>query len=263
MHRSSDGCDFSEFVRRFNPKRLEITCDNIHEVKTGKLLGFGLSRKVHEGDFHGKKVAMKAPKSKLISMEDVKAIVQEVATLYHFRSRKSNIVPILGWCNKTIVLEKLDGTLDGYLKSNNFTVERALEISRDLVKGVQQMHRTPLGPVAHGDIKSLQYLHNSEGKFMLGDFDWMGYTGLSNNKTKCTCVNPFGMSYDEKHDILQVGKLLGSVSRRVHDEANEYPQGMVSLFKEAMNDDPMQRPSARKMLNRIEGILRDFKPSHA
>ena len=58
-YRKSDGCGHSNIIRNFKPEKLKINCDNIHEVKLGKLLGSGLKRKVYEGEFRRQQVAVK------------------------------------------------------------------------------------------------------------------------------------------------------------------------------------------------------------
>ena len=141
-HQSPDGCDFSKFVARFKPERLDINCDNIHEVKIGKLLGSGSARVVYEGEWNGQSVALK----KSHGTGRIKKIVQEAAVLYSLR-RSRNTIHILGWCNKTIVLPKLD-ILDNQISKD--PIKRALQKSLEFAKGVQQMHTID---VTHGDLK--------------------------------------------------------------------------------------------------------------
>merc|ERR1712232_641434 len=138
-NRKPDGCDFSELVRKFKPDELEINCGNIHEVKIGKLLGSGGSRKVYEGEFHGRKVALKD--SRVKSMRKITMITEEAAL--HFQLNGApNIIPLLGWCNTTIVLDKAAGTLSELImnKMLEISVESALKMALDIAKGLQQLH---------------------------------------------------------------------------------------------------------------------------
>ena len=91
-YRRSDGCDFSDFVRQFRPEKLDINCENMHEVKIGKLLGAGALREVYEGEWHGKKVALKMVKSN--TKNNIQKIIPAAAVLFQLRE-SSNIVKIV------------------------------------------------------------------------------------------------------------------------------------------------------------------------
>ena len=78
-------------------------------------------------------------------------------------------------------MSKAVDTLD-HVMYQKMSVERSLEISLDVMKGVQQMHTLPMGPVAHGDIKSTQFLIDEQGTILLADLHKMHYTGHSNIK---------------------------------------------------------------------------------
>ena len=260
VYRSSDGCDFSQYVRLFRPEKLPINCNNINEVKIGKLIGKGSGREVYEGDWHGSKVAVKIDNDRAVKRID--KITKEAAVLYKLR-RYPNIIHIVGWCNTTIVLEKVDGNLGEMINSQHISIERALEMSLDIAKGVQQMHTLPWGAVTHGDIKQNQFLYNRKGKILLGDLDRMEYTGLSNINEKCKFYSVKGDGpFDEKVDIYWIAVIMRTISHRVNDDTSEYPQAVLDLVGEALDDNTIKRPSATEMVERIEAMLRNYKTSH-
>ena len=193
-----------------------------------------------------------------------------------FQLRKaSNFVPILGWCNTTIVLEQAIGTLSNTIENakrrrEKVSVERALEMSLDVVKGVQHMHTLPGGPITHGDIDSKQFLFNKEGALMLSDLDRMQYTGYSSTNRKCqfrpevVAQRNYG-PFDEKYDINRTGLILQTLSSLPainEDEMDAYPQAMNNLIAETLHANPIKRPSASEMVQRINAILRHYKASH-
>jgi len=250
FYREPDGCDFSEFVRQFKPNKLEINCDNIHELKIGKLLGAGATANVYEGHFHKKKVAVKIPKSDHISSErTIKSCTVEAAVLYQLR-RAPNVANLLGWCNDIMVLEKAAGTLKELLTAKKLKgkmpEENSLKIALDITKGLQQLHAIH---VTHNDIKPSQFLFTHQEAVFLNDFGSMRFTGYSNSNTKCQFyVNrPFYSFQDEKVDILYTASFLFML--RIRHPA------MKELIAEASDSDPVKRPSAAEMVKRIEAIL--------
>ena len=264
-YREPDRCDFSEFVQKFRPEQLEINCDNIHRVKLRKLLGHGALRHTYEAKWQGKNVAVK-----VIHKHSKKFVKQiTLAAAVHFQLREaSNFVHILGWCNSTIVLEKAMGNLLVAINHQMFSVERALQLSLDIVKGVQQLHTLPGGPVTHGDIKLSQFLFDNQGKLHLSDLDRMHYTGYSNTNEKCKFIfndvhNDDCGPFDEKFDINSTARVLQQLRRNsVKEETSKYPQAMNNLIDEAFNNDPAMRPSATSMVQRMSAILRDYIASH-
>ena len=249
VHRSSDGCDFSDFVARFKPEHLDINCDNIHEVKIGKVLGSGSVREVYEGYWNGSKFALKISyKGKNISKT-----TQEAAVLYELR-REPNIIRLVGWCNETIVLPKLDRKYADFRKDST---ERALQISLDIAKGVQQMHAIN---VTHGDIKWSQFLYDKRGKLLLGDLDLMQFTGFSNKNEKCKFMTRGYGPFDERSDIGRIALLLGDILKGINEKSIEH-KAMEDLIEKASSSNMRHPPSATKIVKRIEAILRNYKTS--
>jgi len=249
FYREPDGCDFSEFVRQFKPNKLEINCDNIHELKIGKLLGAGATAHVYEGHFHKKKVAVKIPKSDHSSERTIKSCTAEAAVLYQLR-RAPNVANLLGWCDDIMVLEKAAGNLKELLTAKkmkgNMPEENSLKIALDITKGLQQLHAIH---VTHNDVKPSQFLFTHQETVFLNDFGSMRFTGYSNSNTKCQFyVNrPFYSFQDENVDILYTASFLFML--RIRHPA------MKDLIAEASDSDPVKRPSAAEMVKRIEAIL--------
>ena len=52
-------CGVSQFVPKLKPEELKINSDSIHEVKLVNFLESGLLRELCEGEFHGRKAALK------------------------------------------------------------------------------------------------------------------------------------------------------------------------------------------------------------
>jgi len=245
-------------VARFKPHRLNINCANIHEVKIGKLLGGASVRVVYEGDWNGNKVAVKVNRNrKETNIYHIYQTTREAAVLYALR-RKPNINRIVGWCNETIVLELADGIVG--VNRNKISVERTLQKLLDVAKGVQQVHAVN---VTHGDIKGSQFLIGHNGHLLLGDFDMMKFTGLSNTNTKCKFMLPRGMGdipQDERLDIGRVAIVLEGILENIDVKSTEYI-AMKRLIAKAMNRNIYYRPSATEIVERIEATLSNYKKS--
>ena len=259
-------CDFSEFVQKFKPEELEINCDNIHEVKLGQLIGYGSYAEVFEGEWHGRKVALRKRKGKhFISKRNLDNTLEAAAVMFQLREAP-NVVHLLGWCNATIVMNKADTILKKIMK-RELSVARSLEISIDIAKGVQQLHELPMGLVAHGDIKPTQFLVDEQGTILLGDFHKIHYIGYSNAITKCQFKWRDGNIVDEKQDIHDIALIMWQLQSQIPpdigpvttEKMKDYPQAMQDLIVEAWDTDPVKRPSATEMVHRIEAILRSYK----
>ena len=260
-YRRSDGCDFSKYVRRFRPKELEITCDNIHRLKIEKFIGGGAAGRVYAGNWLGTKVAVKMPKDNNLMHAHAQSLVEQVAILQKLR-KAPNIIPILGWCNTTIVMPKAVGTLGDFIlhRKTPLPMKRALRLCLDIAKGVEQLHVSPFGAIVHNDIKYAQFLYNSEGRLLLADLGSKKYAGFSNtNKKKCYFERKGKMpksGLDEKIDIYAIGGLMDTVLQRTR---LEFPQAMKDLISEALDANPIKRPSAREMHVRIKSILSGYR----
>ena len=129
------------------------------------------------------------------------------------------------------------------------------------------MHTLPGGPVTHGDIKPSQFLFNNRGKLLLGDLDRIHYTGYSKTNDKCKFICSYGHNddsgpFDEKFDINSTSLVLQRLRRNsVRRDTSKYPKAMNDLIDEAFHNDPVMRPSATIMVQRINGILRDYRAS--
>lgn len=169
-------CDFFDFVSRFKPEELDVTCDNIRELEMGNVTGKGMIRQVYEATWRGRKVAVKNTFDDKTWFDH--KIMSEVAVLFQLRESE-NIAKLVGWCNSTIILEYAPDTLLDLVLDlkEEIPVERALALGLDVVKSLAQLHNVAGGPVAHADIHLKQFLIDSEGRVLLGDFDKMEYIG--------------------------------------------------------------------------------------
>lgn len=221
-----NGCDFQEFVRHFRQEELDISCHNIHELKQGEEAGRGKHRTVRAAMWRDKRVAVKefhgAYAGRIHSMENV---LQEASVLFQLR-KSDYITRIVGWCNATIILEYAPLTLGSLLfnEQEDISVERAMVLGLDVVKGIEQLHS--IG-VSHNDVSFSQYLVTPMGRVVLGDFDAMKYVGNDRSGEKCTYVQegqwkgwnrpPEKMlkrKFDEKGDIYGVALVLWALAAR-------------------------------------------------
>ena len=174
----ASGCDFSQLIDAFAPDDLEISCRNIDQLKQGDRIGKGSWRNAYNSTWKGRDVVIKTlrPK-KLHKARVVEHQLLEAAVLYHLRDAP-NVIGLVGWCNMTVVLERGGETLGDMIfdKDQPISVERALELAVQVMKGIAQVHASPLS-VAHNDIWYNQFLVVSHGQLLLNDFDLMGYTG--------------------------------------------------------------------------------------
>ena len=297
-----NGCDFSDFIRRFKPEELDISCDNMSELVLGKLAGRGGTREVYEATLHGRKVAVKQriPDTGQSSMWDV---LKEVSVLFQLRESE-NIAKLVGWCNHTIITEYAPRTLEEFMlvmleyKKEEIPVGRALLLGLDMVRAVAQLHSVAGGPVAHNDLHLGQFLINSEGRALLQDIHEIEYTGKYHANSLTTLVDgqsgkclyrtwPRGAPekfvqervVSESGDVYEVALVLWSLmtnnpyqydptkagydrnkagSRADLTLMKGYPQDMKDLIAEAWNDDPLQRPTATELVERMESIIQNY-----
>ena len=95
-------------------------------------------------------------KRNVMHKDDIKICTQVPAMLFQLRGA-SNIVQSVGWCDTTIVLDKVSVNLNELIKKI-ISLENALKTSLDISKGVQQLHFVPMGFVVHSDTKSENFL---------------------------------------------------------------------------------------------------------
>jgi len=292
-------CDFHDFVSRFKPEELDITCDNIEQLEMGNVTGKGMIRQVHEATWRGRKVAVKSTFDDKIWFDH--KIMSEVAVLFQLREDE-NIAKLIGWCNSTIILEYAPDTLLDLVLNlkEKISIERALALGLDVVKGVAHLHNVAGGPVAHGDIHLKQFLINFEGRVLLGDFEKMEYIGPHhvNNCLHKTIWNlrsggsaperMLGNEFvNESGDIYSVALVLWSLLARempykdiygIIDDSDvkariiagerpplalisDYPQAMKDLIIESWDSNPSKRPKASEMVKRMEDIIWNYKSS--
>ncbi len=179
-------------------------------------------------------MAVKIVKDKLMDRPDIlPRHVEEAAAIFPIR-QQPNIVSLLGWCNATVVVDYIPQELDTLLFDSPevLDVNRSLHLALDAMRGLNQLHSMPGGPLAHADIQPRQFLIDQNGKLLLNDFNRIKYTGFSNlphKKThKCTFRTPLAKGkwrspeeYDptnsaltEKIDIYSTSLVLWSLRAR-------------------------------------------------
>ena len=257
--RKPDRCDLSHFLQYFKPEELEINCNNIHEVKIGSVLGKGGYGVVHAGKWHGQEVALKNPKPKVHrNDEDTLTRVKQVAAVMFQLREAPNVIRILGWCDKTIVMERAPQTLKSVLRQT-LSTERYLKLSLDVFKGVQQIHTLPMGPVTHGDITHRQFVINEEGTVLLIDFSRVMYAGYTKSNIKCQFTRPKdGKIVDETYDVRRTVPVLQMLQAQV--SMRDIPQAMKNLITNASRT--KHTLSATGMVQHIDAILRDYEKSN-
>ena len=226
-------CDFNHFVRDFNPDKLDLTCKNFGELEMGEEVGRGRSRKVSVATWKGTKVAVK----EYVKSGRGSARIMREAALMGQLNKSNNIVKLIGMCDSTLVFEYAPNNLKKFVmdKTNDISVEKALLLGLDMVKGLAQLHS--VGPVVHGDLHLEQYLFSPDGgKVLLGDLESSHYVGPNmSGKGRCTFSKvksdlaksspsifhsperlALNDNLDEKDDIYRVALALWSLlSRRL------------------------------------------------
>lgn len=158
--------------------------------------------------------------------------VEEVAAVFPVRNA-ANIVPLVGWCNSTVIVDFVPQGLDELLYESDepISVRRSLELALDAARGLAQLHGAAGGPFAHTDIQSRQFLVDQRGKLLLNDFNRIKYAGprLVDGKPTpemCTFATPVAKGkwrspeeyrheqLDEKLDIYSLSLVLWSLQSR-------------------------------------------------
>lgn len=222
------GCNFNNFIQRFKPEELDITCSNFAELQMGSFQGSGGVRKVSQATWHGRKVAVKELINNAANQSKKNSMLREASLLFQLR-KAENIVKLIGICNSTTIFEYAPTDLQSLVldEKEEISVGRALSLGLDVVKGLAQLHSVGNGPIVHNDLTLDQYLVDFTGKVQLGDFHSSKYVGLDDYGRKCSYLHcSIGEVYqapecvldenekDEKADIYGVALILWSLRSR-------------------------------------------------
>ena len=179
---SEDGCDFSALVNAFHPEKLQVNCNNFHELVQGEEIGEGYWRKAYLSTFRNKTVVIKRIQKELAEEYGKSSLrrrhTREAAILYQMRN-SPHVVRMLGFCNDTSVMEYVPGNLKDIVLDENvaISVKEALQLCLDAAKGIVALHTMSGGPVAHRDIDICQLLITKEGVLKVNDFNRLVYVG--------------------------------------------------------------------------------------
>ncbi|KAJ0393273.1 hypothetical protein P43SY_001092 [Pythium insidiosum] len=297
-YEDKSGCDFSRAVRLFEPRELEINCDNIASLELGEYLGEGFWREVFKAQWNGREVAVKLVKPKLLERADIiPRHVEEAVAMFPIR-QAPNIVGLVGWCNTTVIVEYVALKLDELVfdPSADLPVRVALQLARDAARGLAQLHGAPGGPFAHTDIQTRQFLVEPSGRLKLNDFNRVKYVGRSRlpGESHLRCLARTNLAkgkwrspeeyrredVDESTDIYSLALVMWTLRSRVPpfeslpreqvyarvpeglrppvEAMQDYPQAMRELIVRAWHGDPAQRPSAQAMADEIQQILEQY-----
>jgi len=261
------------------------------DIKLGERIGRGSAGDVFKATWLGTEVAVKLLPSQFLNKKQFNEehLLKEAALMKSLRH--PNVLQFLGVCtvapNICIIMEYMPlGSLYRMLHSPNvsFSMERIKSVCIEATKGLSYLHNFK-PPIIHRDLKSHNLLVDYSWRVKVGDF---GLSRIGNTGTMTACGTPCwtapevlrNQPYSEKADIYSLGIVFWECTTRedpfegmppfqvVFAVGNQglrpsvpstCPYELASLILETWEEDPEQRPSVDKVLERLENI--DFTPA--
>mmetsp|Transcript_27572 Transcript_27572/g.66274 ORF Transcript_27572/g.66274 Transcript_27572/m.66274 type:complete len:986 (-) Transcript_27572:1744-4701(-) len=282
---------WKEWEKSIHPDDFLISCNDIGNIRLIKRLGEGKRKITDQGKWNDSDVVVKHLRlEKRTTEKDRDAsdrfFMREVLTLHQLRNAP-NVMQILGWCNNTMVV---DGVMMRSLvdllqdaQVHGMTTRRKLEMSLDVARAIQEVHKLGL---VHNDIKPIHFLVNDAGKIFLDDFDQVVFpnAGKPGNRFSTNQFRPpeeyAGKAKDLSADIYVVSLILWSIwssqefpygaldwddnkcrevgAGRLRPELTalkECPEPLKQLMVQAWDHDPQQRPTAAELVSNLEWMM--------
>ncbi|CAM9415572.1 unnamed protein product [Ectocarpus sp. 12 AP-2014] len=254
-----------------------------------KLIGNGNIRDVYLVELRGRKLVVKALREDFelrASRRRADKIHRLEATALDEVRGHPNIVHMLGLCESSSVSEFLPGRLDDLvLKDGAKPLPIALVVSMalDAARGLQALHEAPGGAIVHSDIKPQQLMLDEYGRVKINDLSMCRFPPTDVEGNTCpyparACKSgPFrspeniaGEPLSEKVDVYSLAMTFytmlaleppykGEPEARARILAGIPPSVNLSWdrdFVEILGDmwqrDPKARPSARRVVERLE-----------
>ncbi|CAM9799268.1 unnamed protein product [Ectocarpus fasciculatus] len=258
-----------------------------------KLIGNGNIRDVYLVEWGGRKLVVKVLREDFrlrASRRRVDKIHRwEAAALDAVRGHP-NIVDMLGLCESSSVSEYFPGRLDDLvLKDGAEPLPIALVVSMalDAARGLQALHEAPGGGIVHSDIKPHQLMLDEHGRVKINDLNMCTFPSADMDGNTCpypaSACNPgpfrspeniAGEPLSEKIDVYSLAmtfytmlalkppyegepaarsRILAGIPPAVN---SSWDRGFVEILGDMWQRDPKARPSARRLVERLELLQR-------
>lgn len=175
--KSDDRDDSSSFPRSDSSSPTNVLSSwaliEFEDITVGKFIAGGGAGVIHEGEYKGERVALKALFDSRISEELKREFMNELLVMS--RLDHSNIVQFKGACvtppNMCFVMEMCDSNLDQMLHVERDPISDydKIQMAIDIAQAMEYLHS--LKPaVIHRDLKALNVLRSHDGVLKLCDF---------------------------------------------------------------------------------------------
>eukprot|EP00903_Cladosiphon_okamuranus_P005886 g5821.t1 len=277
--------------KKVDPSEYEFGCDEINALLAGEkeLIGNGNIRDVYLVDHGGRKLVIKALREDY-GLRAGKSRVDkihrwEAAALDAIKGHP-NMVGMLGTCGASSVSEYYPTHLDDLVLAPGakpLPISMVVSMALDAARGLQALHEAPGGAIVHFDIKPQQLMLDSKGRVKINDLNMCRFVDADADgntcafESKASRVGPFrspeniaGENLTEKVDIYGMAMVyycmlaLHPPYKGVKDaktmisnglpppvEPSWHP-GFLEIVQDMWQRDPKARPSARRVVQRLE-----------
>ena len=158
-------------------------------INSNQLLGEGKFGKVYLAEWRKTLVAVKVINNE-VNEDNKKKYIQEFDTMS--KTHHPNIVQLLGYVAEPfiIVMEYLsNGNLNEYISKNKISIEKKIDISINILRGLAYLHNRKPKILIHRDIKTKNILISPSGIPKIGDFGLSKFVTDSNLKESNSLEN--------------------------------------------------------------------------
>lgn len=263
-----------------------LTCDDIQEVRSVRLLFQGVVKNIYLAHLSGNLVIMSNLSNPLYKTD----FDHHIQMLKEF-SPNENIVQLIGHCNHSVITEyhklgsalNVDSLTEKFNKWMNLTTRLLFCIY--YVEIIAFLHNSPSGTRVMCDSNSLsktlsQYLITEDFRLILNDLDALPRVDHNTGqKIKCGHVGLFGdfvapeqrwlgtidsfdddlmPSYDEKSDIWKIPDVCNSFLGYNRD-SDIVKFMLFDVHKQCKSELPHERPTANSVLKRYNEVLQEIR----
>tara|TARA_E500000178_G_C16961755_1_gene726386 strand:+ start:602 stop:1501 length:900 start_codon:yes stop_codon:yes gene_type:complete len=158
-------------------------------INSNQLLGKGKFGKVYLAEWRKTLVAVKVINNE-VNENNKKKYIQEFDTMS--KTHHPNVVQLLGYVAEpfVIVMEYLsNGNLNEYISKNKISIEKKIDISINILRGLAYLHNRKPKILIHRDIKTKNILISPSGIPKISDFGLSKFVSDSNLKESNSLEN--------------------------------------------------------------------------
>lgn len=253
-------------------------------INSNQLLGKGKFGKVYLAEWRKTLVAVKVINNE-VNEDNKKKYIQEFDTMS--KTHHPNVVQLLGYVAEPfiIVMEYLsNGNLMEYISKNKISIEKKIDISMNILRGLAYLHNRKPKILIHRDIKTKNILISPSGIPKIGDFGLSKFVTDSNLKESNSLENmsklqnidsdlSYGIGtirymspemlnlkdYNYKIDIWSVGIILAELfEKKIYNHKFKWkktPKNIQDIIiKYMLRENESDRLNALELISLLESI---------